>query len=349
MRKKVRKKCEHNFKKNKISLFRGFLILAIYIGKMANINTPKNPKEFICEICDFITFNKKDFNRHLLTQKHIKLTYTNKKPQINFEKKQELKNYNCECGNIYKHSSSLSKHKKKCIKDENLNLIVKETSYNQEQLELLIKELVKQNQGTQENQMQMFQQMMEFMKQQSSITTNNIVNNNNNYTQFNLQVYLNETCKNAMNIDQFIEYLQPTLQELEDTARLGYVEGITRIILRGLKDLEETERPFHCSDLKREIMFVKNNNDIWEKEPDEKPQLMKVVKAISRKNFCNVSAWQKEHPTWRNHDSIHNDQYNQILVNSTSGATEKEQIESYEKIMKNIMKNIVIDKSKKNK
>ena len=99
-----------------------------------------------------------------------------------------------------------------------------------------------------------------------------------------------------MNIDEFIEYLQPTLQELEDTARLGYVEGITRIIMRGLKDLEENERPFHCSDLKRETMFVKNNNDIWEKEPDEKPQIMKVVKAISRKNFCNVNAWQKAHP-----------------------------------------------------
>ena len=153
---------------------------------------------------------------------------------------------------------------------------------------------------------------------------------------------LNET-------NQFIEYIQPTLQELEDTARLGYVEGITRIIMRGLKDLEENERPFHCSDLKRETMFVKNNNDIWEKESDEKPQLMKVVKAVSRKNFCNVNAWQKEHPTWRNHDSKHNDQYNKILVNSTSGSTEEEQKNSYERIIKNIVKETVIDKGKKNK
>ena len=319
---------------------------------------------FYCDNCDYKCSKLFNWQQHLNTIKHKNANFSNNNANKN-------KQFDCDCGKIFKHQSSFCRHKKTCNKvnivDDNqvltviqntnpdLNLVME---YVKQQIEDNI-QTQKQNQEFQkqsidnqkqsiDNQMQMFQQMMEFMKQQCVTTTNinngNIQNNNHNH--FNLQFYLNETCKNAMNIDQFIEYLQPTLQELEDTARLGYVEGITRIILRGLKDLEESERPFHCSDLKRETMFVKNNNNIWEKEPDEKPQLMKVVKAISRKNFCNVNAWQKEHPTWKNHDSKQNDQYNKILVNSTSGSTEEEQKNSYEKIIKNIVKETVIDKGK---
>ena len=318
---------------------------------------PKNANIYCCEKCDFKCSKLSNYNIHCSTRKHIKRTKSD--GILIFETKKNA--YQCLiCNKQYQSRNGLWLHKKNCKKEEkqnNIEEIVKEMLIPLEEKLLaqnktqpneisLVPEIIKQSQ---EFQQQMFQQMIEFMKQQST-TTNNIVNGNiNNNNQFNLQIYLNETCKNAMNIDQFIEYLQPTLQELEDTARLGYVEGITRIIMRGLKDLEENERPFHCSDLKRETMFVKNNNDIWEKEPDEKPQLMKVVKAISRKNFCNVNAWQKEHPTWRNHDSKQNDQYNKILVNSTSGSTEEEQKNSYEKIIKNIVKETVIDKSRKNK
>ena len=331
---------------------------------MTTNSTQKNANEYNCKKCDFICFKQSEWLRHISTRKHLS---TEKTPNI--------KIFKClNCNKEYKDRSGLWRHKQICKNEQNCNFKseIKEPEITNDSIKtsdiaLIIKEELativnqqmegniqtqKQNQDFQkqslEFQQQMFQQMMEFMKQQCT-TTNNINNTNNNYTQFNLQVYLNETCKNAMNVDQFIEYLQPTLQELEDTARLGYVEGITRIILRGLKDLEENERPFHCSDLKRETMFVKNNNDIWEKEPEEKPQLMKVVKAISRKNFCNVNAWQKEHPTWRNHDSKQNDQYNKILINSTSGSTEEEQKNSYDKIIKNIVKETVIDRSKKNK
>ena len=332
--------------------------------------SPKVAKFFYCEYCDYKCCKQSDYNKHILTSKH-KMAMVGNENGNEIQQKPASRYICSQCGKTYKDNSGLWKHKKQCIKQEPVTDLViieepKPLSMTSDMVLALIKEelttIVNQQntntnsdyalefmKQTSENQMQMFQQMMEFMKQQCA-TTNNINNGqiNNNNTHFNLQVYLNETCKNAMNIDQFIEYLQPTLQELEDTARLGYVEGITRIIMRGLKDLEENERPFHCSDLKRETMFVKNNNDIWEKEPDEKPQLMKVVKAISRKNFCNVSAWQKEHPTWRNHDSKHNDQYNQILVNSTSGSTEEEQKNSYEKIIRNIIKETVINKSKKN-
>ena len=314
-------------------------------------------ENFYCEKCDYKCSKLFNWKQHLTTRKHN---------NANFSIYDANKNMllMCECGKNFKHQSSLCRHKNNCKKKENKekkeneliiiekpiesNVIFNFVKQMSENNELLLKSQINEtNKQNQEFQQQMFQQMMDFMKQQcttTNINNGNIQNNNHNH--FNLQIYLNETCKNAMNVDEFIEYLQPTLQELEDTARLGYVEGITRIILRGLKDLEENERPFHCSDLKRETMFVKNNNDIWEKETDEKLQLLKVVKAISRKNFCNVNAWQKKHPTWRNHDSKHNDQYNQILVNSTSGSTEEQQKANYEKVIKNIVKESVINKNK---
>jgi hypothetical protein len=204
---------------------------------------------------------------------------------------------------------------------------------------------------SQEFQLQMFNQMMEFMKQQCAITNNNINNGqiNNNHNHFNLQLYLNETCKNAMTINQFLDYLQPTLQELEDTAHLGYVESISRIIMRGFKNLEEEELPFHCTDLKREHIYVKNPDKEWIKETDEKPLLLRFIKEVAKRNFNNIFAWQKQNPSWSSYNSKQNDLYNSIVENAMSGATEKEQNDNYEKIMKNIMKNIVIDKSKKNK
>ena len=323
---------------------------------MISENSENSEKIFYCKKCDYKCSLKQHYIQHCMTIKH------NDKKKISDDNKKSVKNtqeHLCFCGNKYLHASGLSRHKKICkIQKEELK---KEIQPKKEELQSLIKDEIalvlnnhllstnETNKQNQDFQLQIFTQLIDVIKTTTSnINNGQITNNTNNYNQFNLNLYLNETCKNAMNIDQFIEYLQPTLQELEDTARLGYVEGITRIILRGLKDLEENERPFHCSDLKRETMFVKNNNDIWEKEPDEKPQLMKVVKAISRKNFCNVSAWQKEHPTWRSSDSKQNDQYNKILVNSTSGSTEEEQKQSYEKIIKNIAKETVINKTKKN-
>jgi hypothetical protein len=297
----------------------------------------KTPKIYLCKECDYTTSRKNDYKKHLNSIKHI-----------NMENclHQNSQKFICKCCNKeYKCRQSLWKHKQKCINNEDDNK--SEKSETDSELSIVesntMVEFMKQNQ---EFQKEMFNQMMEFMRTQC---VNNINNGTINNTQFNLQLYLNETCKNAMTIDEFIEYLQPTVEELEATARLGYVEGITRIIMRGLKDLEEELRPFHCSDLKRETVFVKNSEGIWEKETDEKPQLMKAVKAVGHKNFKNLALWKQDHPNWKCHDSKQNDQYNLILVNSMSGSTEAEQKSNYEKIVKNIAKEIVIDKSKKNK
>ncbi len=331
----------------------------------------KNIPYFYCSFCDYNTSKKFNFDKHLLTEKHK----NNEVTIINSISSKCSKKYKClNCIKEFNDRAGLWRHKKKCIKleehdelnkDNILEAKIKEivkstlptnlldyddfinnnTNKNSEVVisQDFIKEIFKQNQEFQSN---LCNQMIEIVK--SCNTTNNIVNGNVNNTQnnnqFNLQFYLNETCKNAMTIDEFLDYLQPTLQELEDTARLGYVEGITRIIMRGLKDLEEELHPFHCTDLKRESLFVKNPDGEWEKDTEEKNIMLNFVKAVARKNFNNVNEWRKLHPNCRFHDSKSNDMFNQIMLNSTSGRTEKEQQESYQKIIKNIAKEILIDK-----
>ncbi len=310
--------------------------------------------KFYCEKCNYNTCKKYDYYKHLNTTKH-----KNQQESTNLSLNTEQ--FKCLiCNKCYKERTGLWRHKKYCQEkieiDNSVQIIQKEDEITVTDAKLVF-ELLKQNNEFKELMLsqtnQMMTQMIEIAKTTNTNNTNNIVNgsihNNTNYNQFNLQMYLNETCKNAMTIDEFLDYLQPTLEELEATARLGYVEGITRIIMRGLKDLEEELRPFHCSDLKREALFVKNPDGEWEKETDEKPLMLRFVKAVARKNFNNVNEWRKLHPNCRYHDSKSNDMFNQIMLNSTSGRTEKEQQESYQKIIKNITKEIVIDKSKKNK
>ena len=316
-------------------------------------NSQLQSNSFYCEYCNYTTSRKSDYKKHLISIKH-----TNYLNGINTKK------YTCNCGKEYSCRQSLWKHNKLCKEQQTSQelIIIEKEKHIQPELSLVM-EFVKQqlnehvesnkiNQEIQkqslDNQMQMFQQMMELMKQQCA-TTNNINNGQiNNNTHFNLQIYLNETCKNAMTVNQFLDYLQPTVEELEATAHLGYVEGISRIIMRGFKNLEEEELPFHCSDLKREHIYVKNPDEEWVEEKDEKPLLLLFIKEVARKNFNNISAWQKQNPNWSNYHSKQNDMFMKILNNSVSGGTEEEQQANYEKIMKNIMKNTVIDKSKKN-
>ncbi len=321
----------------------------------------KVAQNYCCEKCDYNTSRKSSFNKHIITAKHTQLTQGDASEQESCKKQL----YICQnCNKVYMSRNGLWKHNKLCTEQQTSQelVIIEKEKPIQPELSLVM-EFVKQqlndhvesnkiNQEIQkqslDNQMQMFQQMMELMKQQCA-TTNNINNGQiNNNTHFNLQIYLNETCKNAMTVNQFLDYLQPTVEELEATAHLGYVEGISRIIMRGFKNLEEHELPFHCSDLKREHIYVKNPDEEWVEEKDEKPLLLLFIKEVARKNFNNISAWQKKNPNWSNYHSKQNDMFMKILNNAVSGGTEEEQQANYEKIMKNIMKNTVIDKSKKN-
>ena len=332
---------------------------------MISENSENSDNQFYCKKCNYKCSLKQHYIQHCKTIKH------NDNKKISNDTQNSVKNakaYICVCGSKYLHASGLSRHKKVCNYKEEPNknqieeiesiissVIKKELTNIVEDKNISILENNKQNQDFQkqnlELQKDMFTQIIELMK--TSLTTNNINNcqitNNNNYNQFNLQVYLNETCKNAMTINQFLDYLEPTVEELEATAYLGYVEGISRIIMRGFKNLEEEELPFHCTDLKREHIYVKNPDEEWVEEKDEKPLLLRFIKEVARKNFNNVAEWQKKNPNWASYHSKQNDMFMKILNNSMSGGTEEEQQANYEKIMKNIMKNTVIDRSKKNK
>jgi hypothetical protein len=250
------------------------------------------------------------------------------------------KNFDCECGKKYKDRTGLWKHKKNCnIKGNNISetlTITPEMILNimQQNLEFqnLLMEQTKQNQELQ-------LQMLEVIKN----GTNNTTHTNSHNKTFNLQFFLNEECKNAMNIGDFVSSIKMDLDDLERTGLLGYAEGISNIINKNLHDLDQTMRPIHCSDVKREVFYVKND-DQWIKENDTKPVLTKAIKQVAHENIRQISEWRKKYPDCCDPDSMKNDTYLNIVSNSMSGLTSEEQMKNYEKIISNMAKEVIIEK-----
>ena len=172
--------------------------------------------------------------------------------------------------------------------------------------------------------------------------TNNTNNTNSNNT-FNLQFFLNEQCKDAINIDEFVENIKIQLNDLETTGRVGYVEGVSRIINKNLNGLDKFKRPIHCSDIKREILYIKNNNE-WKKDDTEKQMLTKAIKQVACKSIGQIGEWKKENPDCADSESKKNDLYLKIISNSMSGMTTEEQSKNYEKIITNVAKEVIIEK-----
>jgi hypothetical protein len=168
-------------------------------------------------------------------------------------------------------------------------------------------------------------------------------NNISHNKTFNLQVFLNEQCKDALNIGEFVEQIKIQLSDLETTGRLGYVEGVTRIINKNLNDLDQSKRPIHCSDVKREVLYIKND-DQWVKENESKPILTKAIKQIANENIKQIGEWKKKYPDCTDSDSRKNDMYLNIVSNAMSGCTVEEQSTNYEKIITKVAKEVVIEK-----
>ena len=304
-------------------------------------NPQKSPTNYNCICCDYISSNKKDYNKHILTRKHQMLTKTNEMSPINF--------YDCLCGKKYKHSSSLCKHRKTCsyihenIMDMNENQMLE---YNGNVSNEMFMEFIKHSKETQvfimEQQREMQNTIIELAKNKSIInTTNNNTTTNN--TQFNLQFFLNETCKDAMNIADFVNSLQVQIADLEKTGKLGYVEGISSIFLKGLKELDVTMRPIHCTDLKRETVFVKDENT-WQKDDEKKAKLKLAIQRVARKNLRTLPRWQEENPDFRILDTKENDDYLKIALNSLGGQSDEQQEKYIEKILRNVLREVVIEK-----
>jgi uncharacterized protein YxeA len=248
--------------------------------------------------------------------------------------------YECECGKVYKYSQGLSKHKSKCMfqssKDDDMVI-----SNN-----VIIMELLKQNGEFKDMLKDQNKQMMDIIgKGGLGSTTNNTNTNSHNTTnknRFNLNFFLNEQCKDAMNIMDFVNTLQLQLSDLERVGELGYVKGISHLVINKLKDMDIHKRPIHCSDLKRETLYVKDQ-DIWEKENPKNEKLTKMITHVSHKNQKQIGKWQDVHPDYKDSESIQSEKYLKIVGESMNGLTNDDESEGYmNKIIKNIAKEVTI-------
>ena len=288
----------------------------------------KIPEVFECKKCNYNTSSKKDFNKHIATSKHKRIVNASNLPINNI--------FKCSCGKSYWHDSSYYRHKKKCTHN------LKNDLANEEKQQQLIEYLLKENSEFKQLMLEQNKNMLELAKNSGNNhnTTSNVVNNNNN---FNLQFFLNNTCKDAMNIMDFVSQLQVGVNDLEETGRLGFAEGISKIFINGLKQINVNDRPIHCSDFKRETLYIKSNNE-WAKENEDKLVLTNAIKHVAHKNIKQISEWTKEHPEFNDPDSKENDKYLQIVSEAMSGATKEETVKNYNKIIKNIVKESIIEK-----
>jgi hypothetical protein len=291
--------------------------------------------KFYCEKCDYKCLKKYNWEKHLSTSKHSQVTDLVAKSSKKWQIKE--KNIECQnCGKPYSSRNGLWKHSKVCSEKKH-NKCPEITT------ELVI-EIIKQNQELQKQNNELQKQILEVCKNGTNNTnnTNNSINNSNNKT-FNLQFFLNEECKDALNIAEFVSSIKIQLEDLETTGRLGYVEGVSRIINRNLNDLDQTKRPIHCSDAKREVLYIKNE-DQWVKENETKPILTKAIRQIANENIKQIGEWRKKYPDCTDSDSRKNDMYLNIVSNAMSGTTVEEQSSNYEKIISKVAKEVVIEK-----
>ena len=330
---------------------------------MIQSKMPKNAEKYSCIKCNFSCSKKSNYHKHLLTAKHKMIhNDTNKMPK-------NAAAYICNnCGKQYTYHSGLSRHKQKCniqkIEETNEQNIETDNEIPSQELELIednnvdyknmFIQLMKQNQELQktviEQQKQAVEQQKQAVEQHKQYTetinemipkigNNNTTTNNNN--QFNLQLFLNEQCKDALNITDFMKSIQVSMNDLVQTGKLGYVDGMSRIFVNALKDMDVTERPIHCTDIKRETVYIKDQ-DKWEKDEDNKQKLKKTIRNIENKNLQMLPKWQEENPDHTNLESTKSNEFMELSITALGGEEDKEKSEK--KIMKNVLKEVMLEK-----
>jgi len=304
--------------------------------KMGTKISQKSASKFYCKDCDYGTCKKNNFNVHILSDKHFRITNGYKKGQLSAENQPtpnstEDDNFICSCGKQYKHRQGLWRHKKICINENNKKL-------SEIDKDELIITLLKQNADLIKGQ----QDMM------IKLTENGINNNSHNTTHinshnkaFNLNFFLNETCKNAMNITDFVDSIKLQLTDLIDVGEIGFVEGVSKIIVKNLNNLDETIRPIHCTDKKRETMYIKDENQ-WIKEDDNKTKLKKAINRVANKNIRLLPQFREKYPEYSNSSSKISDKYDKMVIEAMTTDDDKN-----EKIIKIISKEVLIDKNTK--
>ena len=308
----------------------------------------KVAKNFVCEKCNYNTSKLSSYKKHLTTAKHLG-------KQKETEKLLKVADVNkCDyCYKPYHNRSSLWKHKQKCMyqhrdavysgSENNISqeVVEKEDSYtaifelikqNQEFKELLV-EQQKENQGLQK-------QLLEAVKDVKHVT-NNTVNSNN---KFNLNFFLNEQCKDAMNISDFLENMKLDIEDLTETGRLGYVNGISRILVNKLRELDMYQRPLHCTDLKRETLYIRDNN-VWEREDNSKDKLKELVERVANKNCRTMKQWTDEHPNYTEMDTPDNQEFMKLSDIILGGFGEQESKQFRDRIIRSVIKEVMVNKT----
>ena len=313
---------------------------------MSTEKTPKNADKFICNPCNFKCSKQCDYNRHIMTAKH-------NRQQNQLEKRQKTPDhYQCECGKIYKERSGLWRHKKKCTYVDNDNDIIDDSSTINEPTNdaTTILLLLKQNQEFKTLMVEQYEKNQELQHQLvdavknnkgNSITNHNTTNHNNQ--RFNINFFLNDTCKDAMNITDFLRDIDVQNNELEYIGHNGYVTGMTKMITDRLKSMDVTKRPIHCTDIKRETMYIKDDG-VWCKDTEELSKLRKILSRISMNNYRSVAKWRESHPeseilASRSYDFCYR------MMQALLGDVEDEQIKLDNKIIKSMAQTLYVNKN----
>jgi len=306
---------------------------------MDNKKHTKNTKQYSCDLCNFITKRKGDYNRHLLTLKHQCIVNGNLK---------DMKTFICNCGNEYTNRHSLSRHKKSC------NINPKEEPVKFEPTVTMFMELIKKNQELQNLLIQQNVQMQEQCKQNSELvnkfvekdfitnnnnTTNNNSNNTTNNNKFNLNFFLNETCKDAMNMKEFISNIKITFEELLNIGDTGFVTGVSDIFIKRLRDLDVNKRPIHCTDVKRDTIYLKDE-DKWDKDDKENTKLKGFIGNVEYKNLAALHKWSRENPDSKVNNSQLNLLKDKIYLQTLLGDDD-----TRNKVIKNVSKLVIVDRT----
>jgi hypothetical protein len=300
---------------------------------------PKNAASFYCESCDFKCSKNSNWTAHLSTRKHKMVTNGNSK---NAEQSLE-----CLCGKVFCFPSGLSRHRKGCaeyLSSEKRESV--ETPATSIMNTEIISEILKQNN---EFKTLLMEQQNKIMEQNTKIMemakpTNVITHNTTNNTQFNLNVFLNETCKDALNMMEFVNNLKLEIKDLENVGHYGYIEGITNIIMKNLNTIEVSKRPIHCTDLKRETMYIKDD-DKWNKDNAEKTKLKKLIGRVADRNLLQLQQWREMNPECLNPEHQKYDFCIDMYKNALGGYGEEEQNKFDDKIIRNVAKHVLVDKN----
>ncbi|MFY7728039.1 MAG: hypothetical protein ACOVRN_00830 [Flavobacterium sp.] len=299
----------------------------------------KSSALYSCELCDYITSRKSQYCRHLSTDKHQFRTFEtemkhlkHKKGSDDVKSSKKVPDCHCACGIHFNSRTTLWRHKKKCEQSD-------KSSSNEITTELVM-ELIKDNKELKQIIMEQNNTINNLVKNGTNNITNSL-NNNNNKT-FNLQFFLNETCKDAMNIMEFVDSIKVQLSDLERVGEIGYVQGLSNIITTNLKALDVTQRPVHCTDKKRKTMYIKDDNK-WEKEDDNRTKMRKVIKRIANKNIKLLPEYREKNPKYSDSSSRVSDRYDKMVVEIMGGRGDND-MEKEDDIIGNILKCTTIEK-----